>query len=326
MKFLITGGSGFVGNSFSIELLKKYRGKDNSFIFIVRNRKLVFLDQFSDLDIKVVKADISNKNEIKNYFKNVDYVFHLAAKVDYGAIDVKSYYAVNEGGTKNILDLCYSNNVKKVIYLGTAAIYHPMGDEYIREHVKQKNQITHYTKSKYNAHIVVNNFRKKGLQITAILPSSVFGYKAPLFDTFIRDAIKFRIIFLPKKGGKLSFIMLSVLVKSLITAIDDNSSNLDYFVSEKDLSLKEFIEKIEDNLKIKIFKFFIPNSILKIFFFGYDFVFKILKIENFYNYELFKFLSNNFLVENTMNKLVKNYDCDEFDKEFDRVITKYKIV
>ena len=77
MKFkaIVTGGAGFIGSHLVGVIIKK----------IIR---IIVIDNFATgrrnnlnkvlTKIKIVNADISNEEKIQKYFKNIDYVFHLA--------------------------------------------------------------------------------------------------------------------------------------------------------------------------------------------------------------------------------------------------------
>ena len=123
MKCIVTGGAGFLGSHLA-ELLVKKKHKviviDN---LISGNKKNLskFLSK-----INFVKADINNTKKIGKYFKNVDWVFHLAALADIvpSINDPKSYFKNNVQGTLNILELCRkSKKLKKFIYIASSSSY-----------------------------------------------------------------------------------------------------------------------------------------------------------------------------------------------------------
>mgnify|MGYP001239559020 CR=1 FL=1 len=76
MKSLVTGGAGFIGSN-----LVKY--------LVSKNHEVTVLDKQSKKKASNLKGflnkmnyfniDISKKKELDKYFKNIDYVFHLAA-------------------------------------------------------------------------------------------------------------------------------------------------------------------------------------------------------------------------------------------------------
>ena len=124
MKFkaIVTGGAGFIG-SHLVELLLK------------KNYSVIVIDNFAtgrrnNLNkvlnkIKIVNADISNYEKIQKYFKNIDYVFHLAGLADIvpSIENPEKYFDTNVKGTLNILKASKKNNIKKVVYAASASCY-----------------------------------------------------------------------------------------------------------------------------------------------------------------------------------------------------------
>ena len=66
------------------------------------------------LGAKGITDDIRNKEALKPYFKNIDYVIHAAGKTP----GSDNYHDVNVLGTKNVAELCIENNCK-MIHLGS---------------------------------------------------------------------------------------------------------------------------------------------------------------------------------------------------------------
>ncbi|MGN7298758.1 NAD-dependent epimerase/dehydratase family protein [Ferdinandcohnia sp. SAFN-114] len=120
MNILLTGGAGFIG-TYTKELLKKEGHNvvifDN---FITGSRENI---QFDDC---LVEGDIREINQISNqYLKNIDTIIHLAAQtsVPDSVKDPVYDMHINIEGTLNILRFAKSNNVKRIIFASTAAVY-----------------------------------------------------------------------------------------------------------------------------------------------------------------------------------------------------------
>lgn len=122
-KVIITGGAGFIGSHIAELLLKKgYR------VVIIDNFETGRLDNINKLNkskIQVINADVSDYKKIENNFKNIDYVFHLAALADIvpSIEQPDKYFKSNVTGTLNILKASKKYNVKKVIYAASASCY-----------------------------------------------------------------------------------------------------------------------------------------------------------------------------------------------------------
>ena len=126
MKILITGGAGFIGSHLVDFLIKKKEIK-----------KIIILDNIKDGSLKNIKIalkspkvkfykkDIRNYGSIKNLFKNVDQVVHLAALSDIvpSIENPIEYLNTNILGTVNILESMRLNKVKKIIYAASSSCY-----------------------------------------------------------------------------------------------------------------------------------------------------------------------------------------------------------
>ncbi len=123
MKILVTGGAGFIGKYLVKSLLK------NGHIVTVfdnfSNSKKEAIIPLVNNDVKVIEGDIRSFQNIQNATKNIDIVIHLAAKISVSESikNPSETFQVNVDGTKNILNACEMNNVKKLIVASSAAVY-----------------------------------------------------------------------------------------------------------------------------------------------------------------------------------------------------------
>jgi len=131
MKFLVTGGAGFIGSSVVDRLLA--RGDD-----------VVVLDNFDDFynpgikrrnieaalgnrKFKLVEGDIRDAGLVKKLFseERFDMVFHPAARagVRPSIVDPMLYEDVNIKGTMNLLEASRDNKVKGFIFASSSSVY-----------------------------------------------------------------------------------------------------------------------------------------------------------------------------------------------------------
>ena len=75
--------------------------------------------------INFLKKHISKFDSIKKHFKNIDYVFHLAALADIvpSINEPRNYFNSNVLGTLNLLELSKQNKIKKFIYTASSSCY-----------------------------------------------------------------------------------------------------------------------------------------------------------------------------------------------------------
>jgi len=120
---VVTGGAGFIGSNLVRVLAKKNQ------VVVVDDLSTGHLENIKDLidrhSIDFVKGSVANLKILQKAFLNVDYVFHLAAvtSIPRSIIDPYTTNKVNINGTLNVLISALNNNVKKVIFASSCAIY-----------------------------------------------------------------------------------------------------------------------------------------------------------------------------------------------------------
>jgi len=127
MKILITGGAGYIGTELTYELEKNPQVKE---IIIYDNLSRGNINLFigqSKLSnkIKFVQGDILDTRLLKQTLKNIDVVYHLAAKVTTPFADQNAHFfeQVNHWGTAELVYAIEESNVKQFIYTSSASVY-----------------------------------------------------------------------------------------------------------------------------------------------------------------------------------------------------------
>lgn len=119
-KVLVTGGLGFIGSHTVNELLKQ--GYE---VFILDNFSTGYLKNIDSKKVKIINGDIQDKKVVDKIMKKVDCVIHLAAvaSVSESIKNPIKTHSINVDGTLNIFISALENNVKRVVYASSAAIY-----------------------------------------------------------------------------------------------------------------------------------------------------------------------------------------------------------
>lgn len=148
MKYLVTGGCGFIGSNLAAEILKK---KEELFVFdnLYRtgsDENLKWLQ--SKGCFKYYPYDIRNANDVETVIKEVkpDYIFHLAGQVAMttSIANPRLDFEVNALGTFNLLDAVRKYSPESVIlYSSTNKVY---GDF---EYLHFKEEASRYTCEEY---------------------------------------------------------------------------------------------------------------------------------------------------------------------------------
>ena len=119
MKCLVTGGAGFIGSNLVDALVTQgHRVEIIDNLLTGKKENLNKKAKFHKLDIRNLKA-------IKPLFKNIDWVFHLAAfpRVQPSIEDPVTSNDINLNGTLNVLMAARDAKVKRFVYSASSSAY-----------------------------------------------------------------------------------------------------------------------------------------------------------------------------------------------------------
>lgn len=118
-KCLVTGGAGFIGSHLVDKLIESEHQ-----VKIVDNISLGDRDYVNE-SAEFFKLDIRNFDRLNKIAEDVDVIFHLAAepRVPVTMEKPRETHQINVGGTINILEAARRNDVSKVVFSSSAAVY-----------------------------------------------------------------------------------------------------------------------------------------------------------------------------------------------------------
>ena len=129
MKVLVTGGAGFIGGNYALEMVKKYP-EDEMVVLdaLTYAGNLETLESImEEPNFKFVKGDIRNRDFIYNLFENeqFDVVINFAAEshVDRSIEEPDIFVSTNVMGVQVLLDACRKYNVKRFHLVSTDEVY-----------------------------------------------------------------------------------------------------------------------------------------------------------------------------------------------------------
>ena len=172
MKFVITGGAGFIGSHIAKHLITK-----NHKVTIVDNFSRGRLENLSGFEekIEVHKMDILDFDSLKKIISDSDGIFHQAAltSVPESFIQKEKYHNVNVVGTENIFKLAKEFR-KKVVYASSSSIYGNTTLTPITEDF-DKNPINPYGITKLDDEKLAKKYYELGVSIIGLRYFNVYG-------------------------------------------------------------------------------------------------------------------------------------------------------
>ena len=172
MKFVITGGAGFIGSHIAKHLVEK-----NHDVTVIDNLSRGRLENLSKIKGEIVfrKMDILDFDSLKEVIFNSDGIFHQAAltSVPESFIQKEKYHNVNVKGTENIFKLAKEFR-KKVVYASSSSIYGNTTTIPIHEN-SEKNPINPYGVTKLDDEKLAKKYHNLGLSVIGLRYFNVYG-------------------------------------------------------------------------------------------------------------------------------------------------------
>jgi len=170
MKFVVTGGAGFIGSNIVKQLLKQ-----NHTPIVIDNLCRGKIERISSPDIEFHKVDIRNIDQLKKILKNSDGIFHQAALTDVQESFTKQeeYNDVNVKGTENIFKIAKEFNLK-VVYASSSSVYGNPEKIPITENSK-RDPINPYGKTKLDDEFIAEKYSKDNVSIIGLRYFNVYG-------------------------------------------------------------------------------------------------------------------------------------------------------
>ena len=150
--YLVTGGTGSFGSTMVKSLLNKKNVKQIRIFSRDENKQEKLRVEFNSNKLKFFIGDIRDFNSIKKATEGVDYVFHAAALKQVPSCEFYPMEAVqtNIVGTRNVIEACKYNNVKKAIFLSTDKAVYPVNAMGMTKALMEKVVLSYSKDTKVN--------------------------------------------------------------------------------------------------------------------------------------------------------------------------------
>ena len=262
---LITGGLGFIGSHITNKLI------ENNEITIIDNLstgKLNYLDNPDHENLTLIKKDLNSLDLTAN-LKNIDYVFHLAAMASV-PLSVKnpiSCHMENVTTTVNLLNACVENNIKKIVFSSSSAVYGNNTNMPLKEN-ETPSPTSPYAASKASCELYLKSFYESyGLNYTALRYFNVFGPKqdknspyAAVIPNFINNILENKppVIFGDGEQTR-DFVYVKDVLKANINASESNFNGILNVASGKRITINQLYNIVKTTLNSELDAVYLPE-------------------------------------------------------------------
>lgn len=262
-KCLITGGAGFIGSNLAEKLVKLgYQ------VIVVDNLSSGKISNLKDImdRITFIKCDVRDKDALGKIFRGIDHVIHLAAisSTAYSTAHPKETNEVNIGGTVNVLSAAAANNIKKIVFSSSAAVY---GDTagLPKKESSIPQPISPYGEAKLVCEYLCGVFHKTfGLKSIILRFFNVYGPKqdpsspySGVISIFIAKLLNKRrpVIFGDGEQSR-DFVYVDDATQAIITSLNSTNKNMIdspiNIATGKGISLNKMLGSLTALLNIKV--------------------------------------------------------------------------
>jgi len=129
MRFLVTGGAGFLGAVLSNRLCR-----DGHQVRAIDDLSAGDPGRLDD-DVLFTRGDVSDRPKLWTLLQDVDCVYHLAARVlvSESILYPRQYNEVNVGGTVSVMEAMRDAGVRRVVLASSGAVYGEQAEQPVRE-------------------------------------------------------------------------------------------------------------------------------------------------------------------------------------------------
>ncbi len=174
MKYLVTGGAGFIGSNIAAELVK--RGETVCILDNFFSGRKENISQIKN-DIELINGDIRDSDAVSRSMSGVDIVIHQAAipSVELSVADPVGSSEVNIFGTIGLLEAARAAKVKRFVFASSSAVYGDLPDLPKTEQSKTKTLSPYAASKLVGEYFCRIYYELYGLETVALRYFNVFG-------------------------------------------------------------------------------------------------------------------------------------------------------
>lgn len=260
MRFIVTGGAGFIGSHLVDALV------DLGDVTIIDDLSSGDLDNLGHLlkrdDVGLERLSVTDIEGMRPHFEGVECVFHLAAvsNISSSVEDPLRTNEVNVRGTLNVLLAARDSGVRKVVFTSSASVYGDTDEVPTSEGVIPK-PLSPYAVSKLAGEYYCDVFSHLyGLETTSLRPFNVYGPRqdpssqyAGVIPLFIRSLSGGEVPTIDGDGEQTrDFVYVKDVVRAFIRAMEHEARGTYNIAGGRGISINELYRQVSGVLDVDV--------------------------------------------------------------------------
>jgi dihydroflavonol-4-reductase len=268
---LVTGATGIVGLRIVYDLLKRnerVRALKRSSSDMAFAEKVLRFYGAADADLTKIdwaEGDLLDIFSLEKALEEVKTVYHCAALVSYDPKDEPKLFQVNEGGTKNLVNVCLTSGVETICHISSVAALgvEKEGPTTEESHWQRDENRSVYGLTKFIAEREVWRAGAEGLNVVVVNPSIILGPSKP-------DQSSGMLVSMLRKGSKyypsggVGLVDVRDVSKACIQAMEQEKFGERYLLNSQNLSFQELLTKAAVTFGNEPPKSKLPNFLLEL--------------------------------------------------------------
>jgi dihydroflavonol-4-reductase len=246
MKVAVTGATGHIGANLVRTLLA--RGDEVRALVHDDDRAL------QGVAVEKLRADVRDLAALKRAFDGVDLVFHLAARISIAPGDAAEVHAVNVEGTRNVVEACLAQKVKRLVHFSSI---HALSPEPRDQTVDETRALAEgswlpYDRSKAAGELEVKKGVERGLDAVTVNPTAVLGpndFRPSPMGTVLLDLYRRNLPGLI--DGGFDWVDVRDVVAGALAAAEKGRKGERYLLSGARRSLSDLARTVEEVTGVK---------------------------------------------------------------------------
>ena len=170
MRYVLTGGTGFVGAA----LARLLRGDGHEVVAVVRDPARA--GRLTALGATLAVGDVTDGASVAAALPGADGLFHVAGWFKVGSRNPAEGWRVNVDGTRAVLTAAHEAGVERVVYTSTLAVNGDTKGRTVDETYRFSGRhASVYDETKARAHEIAEGFAANGLPVVIVMPGGIYG-------------------------------------------------------------------------------------------------------------------------------------------------------